>query len=120
MTEYNYHDFLALMGVGGAHPGGLSFTKHLLKNVQIDQNSSVLDAGCGTGQTAAYIAETYGCHVTAIDRHPVMIEKAKQRFEANNIKVDLIQGNIEQIGRASCRESEMNGRGEWGRKRKDR
>src|SRR5690625_652923 len=97
MTEYNYHDFLALMGVGGAHPGGLSFTKHLLKNVQIDQNSRVLDAGCGTGQTAAYIAETYGCHVTAIDRHPVMIEKAKQRFEANNIKVDLIQGNIEQM-----------------------
>jgi len=97
MTEYNYHDFLALMGVGGAHPGGLSFTKYLLKNVQIDQNSRVLDAGCGTGQTTAYIAGTYGCHVTAIDRHPVMIEKAKQRFASKDIKVDIMQGDIEQM-----------------------
>src|SRR5699024_3575108 len=97
MSEYNYHDFLALMGVGGAHPGGLALTKALLKNAQIDQNSRVLDAGCGIGQTAAYIADSYGCHVAAIDRHPVMIEKAKKRFKANNIKVDLIRGDIEQI-----------------------
>src|SRR5690625_593481 len=97
MGNYSYHDFLALMGVGGAHPGGLAITKSLLENAQIDQNSRVLDAGCGTGQTAAYIADSYGCHVTAIDRHPVMIEKAKKRFEANNIKVDLIRGDIEQM-----------------------
>lgn len=97
MSKYNYHDFLALLGVGGAHPGGLSFTKSLLNNVQLDQNSRVLDAGCGTGQTAAYIAEMYGCHVTAIDRHPVMIKKAKKRFASKNIKVDLIQGDIEEM-----------------------
>src|SRR5690625_2868709 len=108
MTEYNYHDFLALMGVGGAHPGGLSFTKYLLKNVQIDQNSRVLDAGCGTGQTTAYIAGTYGCHVTAIDRHPVMIEKAKQRFASKDIKVDIMQGDIE---RSEEHTSELQSRG---------
>lgn len=97
MCKYNYHDFLAFMGIGGAHPGGLALTKTILNNAQLDQSSHVLDAGCGTGQTAAFIAKTYGCHVTAIDHHPVMIEKAKQRFKAEDIKVDLMQGNIEYL-----------------------
>lgn len=96
-NRYNYHDFLAFIGVGGAHPGGLALTKSILEYAQLDHNSSVLDAGCGTGQTAAYIAQTYGCHVTAIDQHPIMLQKAKQRFESENIKVNLVQGDIEHM-----------------------
>jgi SAM-dependent methyltransferase len=97
MSKYNYHDLLAFIGVGGAHPGGLTLTKSLLEKEKLGPRCKVLDAGCGTGQTAAYIAKTYGCHVTAIDQHPVMIQKAKQRFQRDNIKADAIQGNIEQM-----------------------
>lgn len=97
METYNYHDFLALMGIGGAHPGGLALTKGLLQNVQIDQYSRILDAGCGTGQTAAYLAKTYGCHVIALDQHSIMLEKARQRFTRENVTVELVQGDIEHI-----------------------
>lgn len=97
METYNYHDFLALIGVGGAHPGGLALTKQFLKSVQINQHSKILDAGCGTGQSAAYLAKTYGCHVTALDQHPIMLQKAKQRFTRENVTVELIQGDIEHI-----------------------
>lgn len=97
MDTYNYHDFLALMGIGGAHPGGLALTKEFIKSVQIDRNSKILDAGCGTGQTAAYLAKTYGCHVTALDRHPIMLQKARRRFTKENVTIELVQGDIENI-----------------------
>ena len=102
MNTYNYHDFLAFLGIGGAHPGGLGLTKKLLEDVEINQDSRILDAGCGMGQTAAYLATTYGCHVTAVDYHPIMIEKARQRFHNENVAVELIQGNIEKIPLASA------------------
>lgn len=97
MSKHNYHDFLAFMGVGGAHPGGLALTKELLKNISINQNFKVLDAGCGTGQTAAYIAKNYDCHVTAIDRHPMMLQKAKDKCGKNSLNVEFIQGDIEDM-----------------------
>ena len=98
MSTYTYHDMLALYGVGGAHPGGLGLTKELLKGKDINQNTRILDAACGTGQTAAYLAETFGCYVTALDRHPVMIEKAKKRFNKNkSLKIELILGDVENI-----------------------
>ncbi|MBL5792479.1 class I SAM-dependent methyltransferase [Bacillus sporothermodurans] len=75
---YSYQDTLAYYGVGGAHPGGLSLTKQIFHNENITHTTKILDAGCGTGQTSAYLAEMYKCDVTALDIHPVMIEKAKK------------------------------------------
>ncbi|MBO9129079.1 class I SAM-dependent methyltransferase [Bacillus sp. 165] len=97
MKAYTYLDFIALLGVGSAHPGGFSVTKNILRNIGISKNTKVLDAGCGTGKTAAYIAQTYGCFVTAIDNHPVMLEKANKRFQRLNIPIKLIQANIEKL-----------------------
>lgn len=97
MHKYNYHDFLATLGFGGAHPGGIALTKELLKDIRIDQNSKILDAGCGTGQTSAYLVKTYGCHVTAVDSHPVMLQKAQARFSKEGVHVNLVQGDLENI-----------------------
>jgi ubiquinone/menaquinone biosynthesis C-methylase UbiE len=72
---------LTSFGVGGAHPGGLKLTKNILSREYIDQKS-ILDVGCGTGQTSAYIAEKYQCAVTAIDNNTTMLEKAKKRFSS--------------------------------------
>ncbi|WP_106494743.1 class I SAM-dependent methyltransferase [Lentibacillus sp. Marseille-P4043] len=95
MKNYTYHDFLAFLGVGGAHPGGIALTKKLLRDVPINQTCNILDAGCGTGQTAAYLAQAYGCKVTGLDLHPLMIEKAQKRFAKENITVRLVEGDIE-------------------------
>ncbi|ASN07066.1 class I SAM-dependent methyltransferase [Virgibacillus necropolis] len=90
-------DKLSFLRVGGAHPGGLALTKAFLKNVKIDRNSKILDAGCGTGQSSAYLAKTYGCSVTALDRHPIMLQKARQRFCRENVTADVVQGDIGNI-----------------------
>ncbi|MED4300040.1 class I SAM-dependent methyltransferase [Geobacillus stearothermophilus] len=92
-----YLDWLADMGIDGAHPGGFELTKQILRKLNIDRSTAVLDVGCGTGQTAAYIARQYGADVTAIDLHPKMIAKAKQRFGAMAVPVRLHQASVESL-----------------------
>lgn len=76
MKKVTYLDFLAVAGINGAHPGGLSLTKTILANERLTEKDKVLDVGCGLGQTAAYIAGIYGCDVIACDNHKAMVDKA--------------------------------------------
>ncbi|SDM64060.1 Methyltransferase domain-containing protein [Bacillus sp. OK048] len=90
-----YLDFLSKFGVGGAHPGGIQLTKEVFKSERITSTTHILDVGCGTGQTAAYLATQYGAIVTGIDINPVMVEKAKTRMALYQLPVEIIQGSIE-------------------------
>ncbi|MFO1442212.1 class I SAM-dependent methyltransferase [Bacillus sp. Bva_UNVM-123] len=90
-----YLDALSKFGVGGAHPGGLNLTKEMFKDVKMNNTSHVLDVGCGTGQTAAYLATHFGAKVTGIDINPIMVEKARNRMEQSQLPVEIIQGSIE-------------------------
>lgn len=92
-----YLDLLAHFGIGGAHPGGFSLTQSILEDMNIQPNGTVLDIGCGTGQTAAFVAEKYKCQVTAIDNHPLMVEKAKQRFNKIQAPVKVLEGDIQNL-----------------------
>ena len=67
----------------------------------IEQNAHILDVGCGTGQTAAYLASSYQANVTGLDIQPIMIEKARQRMHKARLPVKLIQGSIEQTSLGS-------------------
>ncbi|WP_312127076.1 class I SAM-dependent methyltransferase [Lysinibacillus boronitolerans] len=67
----------------------------------IEQNAHILDVGCGTGQTAAYLASSYQASVTGLDIQPIMIEKAHQRMHKARLPVKLIQGSIEQTSLGS-------------------
>lgn len=93
----SYEDALAYYGVGGAHPGGLALTKELLRKEPINGQTRILDAGCGTGQTSAYLAKTYGCKVTAIDLHPIMIRKAKQRMLSEKLPVKVLRASTQAL-----------------------
>ena len=95
--NYTYLDCLAIFGVGGAHPGGLQLTKELLSREKIDETKSILDAGCGTGQTSAYIAEQYRCNVTSLDCNKIMLDKAKQRFSSLHLPIEVKQGSTENL-----------------------
>lgn len=95
--ESAYLNCLAFFGVGGAHPGGMQLTKSILSREKIVGTTKILDVGCGTGQTAAYISKKYGCHVTAFDCHTVMIEKAKKRFRSLQLPVVTCYGIAENL-----------------------
>ncbi|RDW15890.1 class I SAM-dependent methyltransferase [Oceanobacillus chungangensis] len=94
---YTYMDFLASFGVGGAHPGGLQLTKHILSTENVDATKHILDAGCGTGQTASFIAENYACPLTAIDKNNLMLEKANKRFSSLSLPIRAEYADIEQL-----------------------
>lgn len=93
----NYLDCLALFGVGGAHPGGLPLTKRILSKEEIDETKSILDAGCGTGQTSAYISKKYQCHVTSLDCNKMMLDKARKRYLSLQLPIEVKHGSTENL-----------------------
>ncbi|MBM4760864.1 class I SAM-dependent methyltransferase [Bacillus sp. B15-48] len=95
--NFNYHDALATGGISAAHPGGFNLTKKILDGEKLKKGSFVLDAGCGTGQTAAYLAKEKKCKVYALDLHPDMLEHTKSRFKEDNLPGKFIKGNIENL-----------------------
>ncbi|PWK11479.1 class I SAM-dependent methyltransferase [Tumebacillus permanentifrigoris] len=101
MRDLTYHDFLATFGIGGAHPGGIALTREVVAKEVLTRKSRVLDAGCGTGQTAAYLAKVFGCQVTALDLHPLMLEKAGRRFQREHLHVQLVRGDVHELPFAS-------------------
>ncbi|KGP71858.1 class I SAM-dependent methyltransferase [Pontibacillus yanchengensis] len=93
----DYLDILAKFGIGGAHPGGFPLTKQLLEKENLQENMTVLDLGCGTGQTAEYISTTFGCDVTAIDNQLLMVQKATNRIEKTSLPVHVVLGDAQEL-----------------------
>ncbi len=94
---YTYMDLLSILGIGGAHPGGIKATDIMLGGEPINQQTVILDAGCGTGQTSAYLSSRYGAQVVALDNHPIMAEKARQRFSTLSLPVQVIESSLENM-----------------------
>jgi ubiquinone/menaquinone biosynthesis C-methylase UbiE len=92
-----YLDLLAYFGIGGSHPGGFALTQSIVADEVIQPFESVLDIGCGTGQTAAFIDHRFKCQVTAIDNHPIMLEKARERFKNSESRVKVIEGDAQHL-----------------------
>lgn len=49
------------------HPGGLAITQRLLALHPPRADSRLLDIGCGSGGSIAYIRDTYGCRAIGVD-----------------------------------------------------
>ena len=48
----------------------------------LDERSSVIEVGCGTGQATRSLA-TLGCHVTAVERGPDLATLARRRLSSH-------------------------------------
>jgi SAM-dependent methyltransferase len=99
MKKSCYTDLLAIFGIGGAHPGGIELTKELMSELDIS-DKKLLEVGCGTGQTSAYLYEK-GARLTTMDAHPLMVDKANTRFTKMGLSCQAIQGSIEKTDFAS-------------------
>lgn len=78
-------------------PGGLEMTLEAEKQLAITSDMSILSIACGTGEIELYLAEKYGCKITAIDLSKQFIEKAQVKsFERklhNLVKFKVGDGN---------------------------
>ncbi|WP_052738041.1 class I SAM-dependent methyltransferase [Bacillus sp. SA1-12] len=89
----NYLKMLSLFGIGGAHPGGLSLTKNIFESEQVPLNINILDAGCGTGQTASYLYQL-GYTITGLDIDPLMIEHAQMRNQQLDFEIPYLNEDL--------------------------
>ncbi|HEX6923109.1 MAG TPA: class I SAM-dependent methyltransferase [Bacillales bacterium] len=92
----DYHDMLAHLGVGSAHPGGFAATINFLSHFPIAKGTRILEVGCGTGRTSCYLAKEGG-NVTGLDVRPKMLETAKKRADREGVKVDWVEGDIHNL-----------------------
>ncbi|OEH92382.1 class I SAM-dependent methyltransferase [Bacillus solimangrovi] len=94
---HSYIDMLASFGVHSAHPGGIDFSKQCLKNEQIDEQSVILDAGCGLCETSAWMADNFDCEIYALDNHKHMLERAKSLLPKELSSINLVNGSVEKM-----------------------
>ena len=97
MKKFTYTDMIAHLGVSSAHPGGSALTKKTFSSENIMPDMKVLDIGCGTGQTASFLAKKFHCEVIAIDVHDTMLAKAKKRFDKTGLDIKVIKANAEKL-----------------------
>ncbi|MFN7253055.1 MAG: class I SAM-dependent methyltransferase [Anaerobacillus sp.] len=97
MKKLTYTDMIAHLGISSAHPGGSALTKNMFATETILPEMKILDIGCGTGQTSAYLAKKYKAEIIAIDAHSTMIAKAKKRFEKADLDIKVIKANAEKL-----------------------
>ncbi|MNN05142.1 Demethylmenaquinone methyltransferase [compost metagenome] len=92
----NYHEIIAAVGEGSAHPGGYQGTLDFIQSVGVVPGMRVLEVGCGTGRTACLLAQL-GAQVTAMDQSVIMLEKAERRAQQQQLQIEWIQGDITAI-----------------------
>ncbi|KUO61451.1 MAG: methylase [Gracilibacter sp. BRH_c7a] len=85
VEDISYFELLTWLGSGSSHPGGFPTTEQTLSILDIKPGDSVLDAGCGIGLTACYLAKTSGSRIIGIDTNPLMIKKARINAEKEGV-----------------------------------
>ncbi|MFO7742828.1 MAG: methyltransferase domain-containing protein [Anaerolineae bacterium] len=83
-SEEQFFDFAAEAGLT-KHLGGVEATDELAHLCRIDEDSYVLDVGCGVGATPVYLVKTYGCRAMGVDIVPRMIERCEERARRERV-----------------------------------
>jgi cyclopropane fatty-acyl-phospholipid synthase-like methyltransferase len=98
MTKKTIFDYQAEVGLT-KHMGGLEATEKFIHQCEIGPEDSVLDVGCGVGQTAVLLVKRCGCHVTGVDISEGMIKSATERARKHGVtdKTEFRQGEISNL-----------------------
>lgn len=95
-----YESDLARMLLGDSfHPGGLRLTQRLGEKLGLRAALRVLDVASGKGESAIFLAQTFGCEVVGLDFGPENVKQASARAEVANVGhlVSFRQGDAEKI-----------------------
>lgn len=67
-----------------------------IDRINLKPGMQVLDVACGTGNQSVPAART-GAHVIGLDIAPNLLEQARQRAAAENLKIEFIEGDAERL-----------------------
>jgi ubiquinone/menaquinone biosynthesis C-methylase UbiE len=68
----------------------------LCESVNVRGGERVLDVACGNGNAALAAARRW-CDVSAVDYVPALLERGRERAEAERLPVDFFEGDAEQL-----------------------
>jgi len=66
----------------------------MLAELELDNESNVLDLGCGPGLISGYIQRKLNCRLVGLDISPVAIQRAVNRFGSRNQDLQFFTGNM--------------------------
>lgn len=85
------------LGLPILHPGGLEGTRELAEMCHISSGKRLLDVASGTGESACYLAEVFGCKVTGIDHSSYMVEAAKRKADKRGLAIEFTKGDAHDL-----------------------
>lgn len=87
------YTLLAKLGKTRLRPGGKQGTSFLFSNIDLDENTHVLEVACNQATTSIELAKQYRCHITACDQDERVVETARANIHDHRvddcIKVDV-------------------------------
>jgi ubiquinone/menaquinone biosynthesis C-methylase UbiE len=93
IEDLDYYNFMAYMNVPFFNIGGNASIDILAELTKIDENSKILNVGCGTGTNSCYLAQKFGCQVIGIDIAEHMIKQATMKAEELGL-TDLVSFRV--------------------------
>lgn len=81
------------------HPGGVDLTRRLGVLLELRPGLRILDAACGKGESAVFLAKEFGCEVVGLDLGAANVEEAAARAKAAGVEklVTFHQGDAESM-----------------------
>ena len=93
-----YENDMARLLLGDSfHPGGLRLTQRLGEMIGIGTGSRVLDVASGKGESAIFLAQTFGCEVVGLDFGPENVKQSTVRAAGLSSFVSFRQGDAERL-----------------------
>src|SRR5579864_248072 len=95
-----YESDLASMLLGDSfHPGGMRLTQRLGEILELRPGMRVLDVASGKGESAIFLARTFGCEVVGIDFGFENVNQAAARGKDAKVShlVSFRQGDAEKV-----------------------
>ena len=88
---------------GTIRPGGLGLTAEAVRLAGLSVGARVLDVGCGSGETVAYLVNEAKAEAVGIDLSDVLIEKAKEKYPdltfeyGDGVMIDFPSANFDGV-----------------------
>lgn len=92
-----------LWGDGYIWPGGLDYVHELVNGLGLTPKVSMVEIGTGMGAGSRAVVDKFGTYVTAVDRHPELVEEARNQNTVHDVS-DKVKVNVFDPGNIKLKE----------------